>query len=198
MVMSSQLTYSWETSIGQIKGKMRPSPPLQLKFRGTHLKLGTGSPNSFPSKRNKGYLKTTCSMEAGKALGIASNIALLMFPYMTCNSLRNAESLKRRGRLVKPKPLLRWRWRQQQLHYPHKGWWVVKTTQISTTSSRCLSGTSERLSSSGKSHTTLLKGGQDWGPLLWERGLWERNFGYRWRRLLEERPVLSARSHSPV
>ena len=55
---------------GQIKGKMRPSPPLQLKLRGFCLKLGTGSPISFPSRRNKGYLKTTCSMEAKKASGI--------------------------------------------------------------------------------------------------------------------------------
>ena len=35
---------------------------------------------------------------------------------------------------------------------------------ISTTSNRCLGGASEKPSVSGNSHTTLLKGGQDWAP----------------------------------
>ena len=51
---------------------------------------------------------------------------------------------------------------------------------------------------SGKSHTTLLKGGQDWGPLLWERDLWDKNFWYIGRRFLEEGSALSVKSHSPV
>ena len=50
---------------------------------------------------------------------------------------------------------------------PHKGWWVVKATQISTISNRCLGGTSENLCVSGKSHTILLKG---LGPPLMVEG----------------------------
>ena len=73
-----------------------------------------------------------------------------------------------------------------------------KTTQISATSNRCLGGASERLGVSCKGQITLLKGGQDWGPLLWERGLWDKTFQYRGRRLLEEWPALSARSQLPV
>ena len=56
----------------------------------------------------------------------------------------------------------------------------------------------KNLSVSGKSHTSLLKGGQDWGPLLWERNLWDKNFWYRGRRFLEGGSALSVRSHSPV
>ena len=66
--MSGHLTHPGETSKGQIKEKMRPSPPLQLKLRGFCLKLGTGSPISFPSRGNNGYLNTTCSMEAKKSI----------------------------------------------------------------------------------------------------------------------------------
>ena len=60
----------YRASIGQIQGRVSPSPLLHLKLRGSCLNYGTGSPISFPSKRNKGYLKTVCSMEAEKASGI--------------------------------------------------------------------------------------------------------------------------------
>ena len=89
------------------QGEEETIPSFATRIEGLLSQIGTGSPIRFPSRRNRGSLGTTCSMEVERTSEIALSIALLMPVWIICSSLRNTESLRRRGRLAKLKPPLR-------------------------------------------------------------------------------------------